>query len=102
MLKTYAVNIVYHSKTYWHDKTRVVVQAKTPLQAFRKVLEDKGFNKNSKTSHMYIDTKEGETIQTGYVAQTSGRCDDTGKRYNIEAWATINEQTNPFKNSKVA
>ena len=98
MLKTYTVNIAYYSKTHSHCDTEATVQAETPLQALRTVLGDAGFDKNSKTSPMYIDTKEGEQIQTGYVAQTSGTCDDTGKRFNVEAWATVHEQTNPFKN----
>ena len=50
---------------------------------------------------MYIDTKSGETLQTGYVITASTEFSDRDTYRStvqyIDLWVTINIISNPFK-----
>ena len=51
-----------------------------------------------KANKMYIDTKSGETVQTGFVfiGSTEVEFSNEWKKRFVSLWCTINEFVNPF------
>lgn len=111
-MRTYLFNTVTteNSSDFWIDRNIVSefkVQANNLNEAKQKYfefVENTAYITISKTQQrkankMYIDTKEGKSIQTGFVFAGSTEIDfnyQWKKRY-VYLWCTINELHNPFK-----
>ena len=101
----------HNSKKWWIDSgiiRPVTIQAENindALKQYQTIVKDRFYvdvsdNAIKHKNKMYIDTKNGETIQTGYVitGSTEFEQDNPHKWITqyIDLWVTINILTNPF------
>lgn len=101
----------YNSRKWWIDPgiiRPVIVSAETlpeALNEFREVVSDRFGVDISKSalrskSPMFIDGKDGEAVQTGYVLTGSTDFDDDRRflvKQYIDLWVTVAVIVNPFR-----
>lgn len=110
--KTTATMKDYNRRKWWIDSgiiREITIEAdsiQNALDQYRETVSDRYYIDISKTAlknkqAMYIDTKSGETLQTGYVITASTEFSDSDTYRStvqyIDLWVTINIISNPFK-----
>lgn len=110
LLETATTMKPHNNKKWWIDSgiiQPVTVKAENindALKQYQTIVKDKFYidisdNALKHKNEMFVDTKQGETIQTGYVITGKYEFDnDYGKfvQQYIDLWVTINIITNPF------
>jgi len=89
------ISLVDKNQNLIYDDRLFNVTVESPKDAINKsikILADE-FDIRPKTRHtMFVDDKDGNRIRVGYIVPYWAEYDDTGKRFNGEAWVLFHEK----------
>lgn len=87
MILVEIVHVDKKQKVRWYDEEH---KFKDFGSAKGFIFDDLGLSKHKKTA-CYVDDKEGNQIQIGYVFNKWNFYEDTGKRFPEEVWVSFRE-----------